>query len=124
VSDADSAIAELDSALAEAGQDVTLSRVVAGVAIEVQCRANVRAYRLKEEDVVGGVASAVSIVSLSPTQIADSGWPGVMVPGDTVDPSIPRRNDKVIIDGRTRNVEAVEAVSVGNQVVRFNLSVM
>lgn len=117
---ADTAIAALDAGLAQAGQDIVLRR--AGAA-DITCRASVRTYRLREEDIVGGVAASELLVFLSHTEILAAGWPGITTAGETVDPSIPRRNDKVIIDGRVRNVNAVTAISIGNQVVRVELSV-
>jgi hypothetical protein len=126
--EAAAAIADLDSALAEAGQDVILRRIVGSgtalVNIDVKCRASVRTYRLKEEQIDAGIATAVQLVTISPTQINEAQWPGGGLPGQSVSPSIPRRNDKMIIDGRPRNVEAVEPMSVGNQIVRFNLEVV
>lgn len=123
----DECIAALDSALADAGQDIVLRRIVgqgaAAINIDVKCRASVRTYRLREDATVGGVAQAVVIVTISPTQIANAQWPGGTRPGQTVSPSTPRRNDRLIIDGRIRNINAVTPVSVGNQAVRFDMQI-
>lgn len=120
-------IAALDDALADDGQDVVLRRVVgqgAGmVNVDVVCRAVVRPYRLREDELAGGISQTVLLVSISPTQIATAQWPGGSMPGQTVAPSLPRRNDKMIIDGRLRNVEACVPISIGNVAVRYDLSV-
>jgi hypothetical protein len=121
---ADAAIAALDDALAEAGQDVVLRRVVGATNIDVKCRASVRNWRLKEEQIEGGVATSVKIIVISPTDVAKAQWPGGSLPGQTVDPSIPRRNDKLIFDGRVHNVEAVAPYTLGNQTVRYELEAL
>jgi hypothetical protein len=127
MSEADDAIADLDSALADYGQDIVLRRVVglgANVAnLDVKCRASVRTWRLKEEQIVAGVEQAVVIVVISPTQIANAQWPGGSTPGQSIDPSIPRRNDKLVIAGRLQNIDAVETIRMGSQAVRFEMSV-
>lgn len=120
-------IAALDEALANDGQDVVLRRVAgqgtASINIDVKCRAFVRPYRLREDAIVGGIMQAVLMVTLSPTEIAQAQWPGGGLPGQPVDPSIPRRNDKVIIDGRLRNIEACVPFRVSGVAVRYDLQV-
>lgn len=124
----DRAIADLDAALAEAGQFVTLRRVVsAGAAfanLDVRCRASVRTYRLREEQIVAGVNQAVLLVTLSPAEIAAAQWPGGSIPNQAVDPSIIRRNDKIVIDGRQRNIDAVVPISIDDEIVRYDLQVL
>lgn len=121
-------IAALDAALAANGEDIVLRRVVGTqpntLNIDVGCRANVRTWRLKEENLVAGIAQAVDIVIISPTPIAAAQWPGGVPAGQLVDPSIPRRLDKVIIGGRVREVEAVEPIRMSGKVVRIELQVL
>lgn len=129
----DECIAALDRALAEAGEDVILRRVVGQqpnvINIDVICRASVRTWRLKEENLVAGIAQAVLIVVISPTQIAAAQWPGgtPIVPGNpglTLDPSVPRRTDEIWIGGRKRSIEAVDAIAVAGVNVRYDMQVL
>lgn len=128
MSDADACIKALDSALAANGEIVVLRRVVgqgnATANIDVSCPALVRTYRLREDQIVAGIDQAMLLVSISPTPIANAQWPGGVIPGQSVDPSIPRRNDSLIIAGRLRNIDAVERLAMGGQVVRYDLQVL
>ena len=128
MTDAQAAIAALDDALQIAGEDVILRRFVSAganvVNLDVKCRASVRSWRLREEPIVAGIEQAVLIVSISPTQIVEAQWPGGSLPGQTVDPSEPRRNDKLIIAGRLRNIDAVERLALGGEPVRYDMQVL
>lgn len=125
---ADSIIAQLDAELAEVGEDVVLRRTT-GTApnvanIDVVCRAFVRSWRLKEEDLASGISQALILVTMSPTQINNAQWPGGSTPGQSVDPTIPRRLDQVIVKGRIRDIEAVDPLMVGGEVVRIDMQVL
>ncbi len=128
MSDADACIAALDAALEANGEDVVLRRVVgqgtATANIDVKCRALVRTWRLREEQIVAGIDQAVVLVTISPTPIVNAQWPGGVIPGQTVDPSVPRRNDSLIIAGRLRNIDAVERLAIGGQAVRYDMQVL
>lgn len=113
-------IANLGRALQSAGQDIVLRRVTGGVNYDATVRAAVRSF--SPEEIAGGIAATAAKVVISPTQIAAAGWPGDGESGSP-DPSIPRRNDKVVIAGRVRNVEAVNAIFVANVLVRIVLQV-
>lgn len=121
-------IADLDAGLAETGEDVILRRTV-GTApnvlnIDVECRATIRTWRLKEEELVGGIAQAVILATISPTQIAAAQWPGGVAPGAAVDPSIPRRLDRLIVGGRVHMIEAVDPITVNGVNVRYNMQLL
>lgn len=106
MSAATDAIADLDAELAETGQGVTLRRVVANApAIERPFRAFVRGYR--PDEIAGGIQQGDTLVVMSPTSL----------PADFTDL---KRNDRVIIDGRTRNVEYVDPVRIDGVLVRIN----
>ena len=103
-------VAALDRALARNGETITLrlSRPPARPT-EVQVRAFVRQH--DPHELVGGVDQIESKIIISPSSLA--GWGGP-----------PRKNDKAIIDGRTRNVEVVNPIKVGDAVVRIELQVI
>lgn len=77
---------------------------------DVTCQASVRGYPL--EQLIGGITQTDSFVILSPTQIAQ--WVG----------GVPRVNDKAIIQGRVRNVQFVNPIYVGGELVRIEMRVL
>lgn len=111
----------LDNALAEVGENVILRR---GVSDDVTVRAVARAFR--PEELVGGISQSDSLVIISPTQISVAGWPNNQVAGTPPfdGPTwLPKNNDKMIIQGRLRNVTFVKPISVGGEIVRIELTV-
>lgn len=123
----DQEIEKLDRMLAERGEDVTLTRTV-GTANQgktsVKCRAFVRGY--KPDELVGPITQGDSKVSISPTEINAAQWPGgqalgAQAPG--TDPRVPRKGDQMIIQGRTRAVEAAEPIYKQGVLVRINIHV-
>lgn len=121
-------ITALDYALAKAGQTVVLRRLYgqAPNVVNVDSPAIPAAVRSpSNEELAAGYAQTDSVVILSPTGIADAQWPGGELPSATgADPSLPRRNDKAIFDGRIRNVELVKPFVVDNDLVRIELRVL
>lgn len=120
-------IAALDAHLAIAGSDIKLRRVVGGapnlVNVDVTVRAAVRSYQPTE--LVNGISQTDSKVIISPTQIARAQWPGGELPSATVvDPSLPRRNDKLVVAGRVRNVEAVDPFYIADELVRIEMRIL
>lgn len=106
------AIAMLDRQIRAHGQPVTLRRMVTnGDPVDLQVGAFVRGY--KPEELVGGIAQGDTMVTLSPTSLA----------GSALEASPPRRNDKVLVDGRLRNVEMADPVRLAGTLVRLNLQV-
>lgn len=117
----DVAIASLDARLASVGQTVTLQRRVPnGSPVEVACKAFVRGYR--PEELVGGISQQDSFVILSQTEITAAGWPGAG-PTTTLDPRVPLKNDRVVINGRSRNIEAAVGISMADVLVRVEMQV-
>lgn len=122
-------IASLDNALAEAGEDVILRRVVgsgsAVANIDVTCRARVDA--MKTEQMAAGINATDLNVIISPTQINDAQWPGGTVPilpPFDVDQRIPRASvDKMIVRNSIRNITFVDAKVIGDELVRIDLRV-
>lgn len=106
------AIAALNRALAAVGEDVTLTRntLTLGVLVPtaITCRAVVRGYQPAE--LIGGIIQGDSLAILSPTEIANSSWPGPV-----------RHNDKLTVQGRERNIEAAAPIYAEGELVRIEL---
>jgi hypothetical protein len=101
----ESAIATLDRQIAAHGEATTLVFVDTGASVEKPRRAFVRGY--SPQELVGGILQGDSLVIISPT-------------GEEL-PRLPRRNDRVIIDGATRHVENVIPVRLNDELVRLSL---
>lgn len=124
-------IASLDSALAEAGEDIILRRVVGTapnqVTVDVTCRARVDAiaYPASAE----GPKDATFALIISPTQINDEQWPGGTVealPPFNVDQRIPRVGgpDKILMRGENpRTIVFSDPKIIGGELVRIDLKV-
>lgn len=123
------AINALDRALVISGQDCTLRRIYgqAGGAqtnADMTVRAVVRAFQPQE--LVAGIDQGNVKAILSPTEISQSGWPnGTEVASSTSpNPNMPRRNDRLIVDGRVYTVQSVNPISMGNKLVRIELGLL
>jgi hypothetical protein len=118
---------DLDAMLRSDGQQVTLRRVVGTTNqanVDCTCRALVRGYRADE--LAGGIIQGDSLVILSATDIERAQWPGgqpVTSPPNGLDVRVPKKNDKIIIMGRPRNIEAADPVYVDGQLHRINVTV-
>lgn len=118
------AIAHLDAALARRGEDVELRRMTGTsqqVAFSATCRAHVRGY--KPEELVGAITQGDSMVILSPTDIERAQWPGGQEPDGPGDRRVPRKGDKVMVQGRLRNVEAAAPKYMAGTLVRIEMQV-
>ena len=105
-----------------------ISRVVkrsgASVKVDIPCRALVRT--VSADEVAGTIVQSDLKVTISPTQIAVAGWPGQdenIVSGSTIDPRMPRATDKLIIQGRERQVKASKPILMANVWVRTDMIV-
>ena len=115
----------LDRQLAASGQDIVLTRTVAGGGpVSVTCRAQVRSYQPHELVAGTGLIQGDSLVVISPTQIAAAGWAGPQVGGQP-DVRIPDKNkgDKVVIAGRTRAVQMAWGTYLAGELVRIEMQV-
>lgn len=117
----------LDEALAEAGEDVILRRIVgtgsAAVNIDVTVRASVR-RDARAIELVGTLAQGEDAVSISPTQIDAAQWPGGQPASNAThkpDPRVPLVNDTLIIQGRPRKVKMVMPIVIEGELVRINM---
>jgi hypothetical protein len=100
------AIASLDSQLAAHGEVVSLQHMTAGAVASTDTpKAFVRDYR--SDELVGAIEQGDRKVILSATGVT----------------GLPKANDRVVVAGRTFNVQAVETVRLAGTVVRHNLRV-
>lgn len=105
-------IARLDASLARRGEEVVVRRYTATTGtprpkIDIAVRASVRP--VNPEELVGGIDQTFSKVVLSPTGISE------LLPL--------RKGDKVVIQGRERNIEFPKPIFDGDTLVRIKLTV-
>lgn len=118
------AIADLDKALVEDGEDIRLQRLTLGpnglqIPFEVVCRAFVRGYQPQE--LVGGITQQDRKVILSPTQIIAAQWTSGRPAFD--DQRVPMKGNRVFVAGRPCNVEAAAGLYVAGELVRIEMQV-
>lgn len=123
-----SAVAMLDRQLAAHGEDIRLQWLTAGpsgaqIPVEVKCRAFVRGY--SPEQLIGGITQDQSQVTISPTEIIAQGWPGPALSNAAPeqDRRIPRKDARVFIKDKPRNVEAAQGIYLGGELVRIDMRV-
>jgi hypothetical protein len=110
------AIAALDRILDRYGEDVTLTTIADG--LQCQCRAFVRGGPTQEIERNIAPAQADIKVIMSATALTRLAQrPAVG------DPLLPRRNDKVTVHGRQRNIESVAPIYPSGELVRVDLTV-
>jgi hypothetical protein len=120
-------IAQLDSALADAGEDFVLRRVIGTTNqtnVDVTCRGFIRSYG--PEELTTNIIQGDSRIILSPTQINAASWPGAAPPvefGAAQDPRVPRRGDKAVVQGRVMNIQNTSPIYVDNVLVRIELQI-
>jgi hypothetical protein len=122
-------IAQLDRNIAAKGELVRLQRVVGTTPQSIfsaEMRAWVRPYGTKEIIAGSGIVMGDYLVVLSPTGILAAQWPGGQSQGQIVagDIHVPKANqDRIVIQGRTRAIKAVNPRYVGGTLVRIDLQV-
>ncbi|ETR75911.1 hypothetical protein X566_20120 [Afipia sp. P52-10] len=111
----DQAITMLDRQIAAHGQTVAFKRLVGtGPTAEhqggdVSIQAHVRT--LREDELIAGMTQNDLMVIVSPTGLA--AWPF----------GIPKKGDKVVVDGVDHNIELPQPINVAGTLVRLNLKV-
>lgn len=114
------AIADLDAQLATDGHDIVVQRVTGGttVAQAVTMRAFVRGYQPQE--LVNGITQQDAKVILSPTGLAtfNSGAAAGL------DVKVPIKGNKMVINGKTRSVEAAVGIYMAGTLVRVEARVL
>ncbi len=122
----DAAIAMLDRQLAKHGEDVVITRIVkrggVNVTESVTCRAFVKL--VSADEIVGKITADDLKIIISPTQILAAGWPGTdenIIAGNNVDQRIPKSSDKVLVQGRPREIRAPKPKLLNGVWVRSDL---
>jgi len=105
-------VADLDAAHARRGENIVIRRYTAASGtprpkIDITVRATVRP--LKPEELVGGIDQTFSKVVLSPTGLSS------LLPL--------KKGDKIVIQGRERNIEFPQPIFDSDRLVRINLLV-
>lgn len=125
-------IALLDQALAATGEDVILRRIVGtknAINIDAKIRAHVRTIvplRNQPSELSSGIAQDHLRVITSPTEIENAQWPGGGINAAapfSIDRSLPKRSDRLIIKGRVYHVDIANPIAVAGDVVRIELLV-
>lgn len=122
-------IADLDAALARRGANVTLRRMTTPDETDLTVRASYRPF--SPDEVTGGIVAGDYRVVISPTGLDNAAWIAAFaaVGGVTmsapfdVDPKLPKKGDKIILDNRLRTVEGVMPYTVNGEVVRIEMQV-
>lgn len=106
------AIADLDAAVRDWGETITLRRVTgtALIALDVDVRACVRGYAPAE--LVANIKQGDSKVIVSPTEMKRAQWTWP-----------PRVGDRAVIGGKVRAVEEANPITMGGELVRIELRV-
>lgn len=113
------AIADLDEHLASEGQNVILQRVTGGttVAQAVTLRAFVRGYQ--PDELVNGITQQDAKLIFSPTGLASFNAGAAA----GLDIRVPIKGNRVVINGRTRAIEAGVGIYVAGTLVRVEAAV-
>lgn len=126
----ESLIASLDAALAAAGQDAVLRRVVGagGNVVNVDCDVRVAIHELSGEEITSGISIGDAQVIMSPTPLLAAQWPGGAADPITYPraPWAPKQNDWIIVKatGRKRLIKAPpKLMAPTGEIVRIELLV-
>jgi hypothetical protein len=98
-------------ALQRFGRDMILRRVTLGpnsqqIPLDVVVKAVSKA--VSDDKLIGSNVQYSFEITVTNSEIAAAQWPGP-----------PRKNDKIVMDGKTRNVESVEPKHLANDVLVF-----
>jgi hypothetical protein len=119
-------ISDLNAALASDGETIELWAMAgtAQIPFKVTCRAFVRT--LRADELIGNLKQDASRVTISPTEIERTGWPGAnstATPTES-DRRVPRNGQKVKIAGKLRTIESARPKYVGDRLVRIDMDVL
>jgi hypothetical protein len=110
-----SLIADLDELLEEAGETITLRRLSlgpSGVMIPFDCEVRASIRPVRSEELVSTMDQSWSRVVTSPTMIDAAQWPLPV-----------KKGDKIVHQGKVRNVEFPQPIYVQGTLVRIVLLV-
>lgn len=125
---ADQVRTSLDSMLARAGQTVTLQRLLGTqlTPVSVTLRAHIADFKPAEMISGSGIQTGDSHAIISTTEIDAAQWPGAMPPAQQTpgDPRVPRKGDRLIVQGKVRAVVAAwEAPRINGELVRIEMQI-
>lgn len=99
----------ISGALQRFGRPMTLRRHAVGpnaLMVPLDVTVHGRAKNYQPHELVGELRQGDSEITITNAEIAAAQWPGP-----------PRTGDKIVVDGRTRNVEFVEPKYLGAEVL-------
>lgn len=115
----------LDGQIARNGESVTLQRIVGTSPNQstsaAEVGAIVRPYGPKE--LIGGITQGDLLVIVSPTDVKAARWPGGQAGQIVGDASVPKTTDKIVVQGRQRQIVASMPVYLASVLVRMNFQV-
>jgi hypothetical protein len=102
---------EIEAALVEAGQQLTLRRI-GSPNVDVALSGRLQTFDPKE--IGGGIVQGDRKLIIGNFSILEAGWPGP-----------PQRGDQILFAGgtKTATVMGVDTITVGTEIVRHNLQV-
>jgi len=114
--------ADLDQELAAEGSDALLVRIT-GTTNQARFEARVRAYAVGylPRELGDQIIQGDTKVTISPTDLERAGWPGAQVGTPVGDVRVPRKGDKIVLEGRERNIEAATPWYINGELVRIDL---
>ncbi len=120
--------AQLDRALQKNGQDCILQRLAGSpqTTRSVTVRASVRDYAPHEIADGSGLQAGDSRIVISTTQIDAAQWPDIVTlnKANAGDPRVPVHGDRLIVQGRTRIVQAGwEAPRIQGELIRIEATI-
>jgi hypothetical protein len=127
MTEAESLISELTSALAEDGETITLRRTVLGpnnkaiFPVDVETMAIVRGYQPYEISAGSGIMQQDVKIVLSPADIELRNWPGTGAQQPGTDKRIPVKGDIALTSRGPLTVQAGAGIVVQDVLVRIEL---
>ncbi len=101
----------ISGALQRFGRPMVLRRQTlgpGGLQVPLDVTVYGRAKNYDPAELIGGIAQGDSEITFTNAEIAAAQWPGP-----------PRQNDKIVVDGKVRNVEGVEPKYLGSEVLVY-----
>lgn len=104
-------VAQVRTAIRREGEPVLIRRIATNVApVLLNCCGVLKDY--KSDELVNGVNQGDRKLIISNWEIEDQGWPGP-----------PRRNDQVVVDGKTYTIQGCNTLKLRGVITRHNIQV-